>query len=520
MPTQASGLAATAEGRPNRVPALDVARALGVVAMVFGHTCDALLSPAARAAPGIAAYWKARGLTAPLFLMVSGWAVTLAVSRSPARGVAVIRARLPRVILLLGLGYALRFPGWNVHGLLTGDTSTWRHLLAFDALHAIAGGLFIAGLTLALPWSRREKGLAFIALAALAVPLGMLPPSFPSAVLAMVVAQAQGGSSPFPVFPWVAYFFFGAAIPLLTDDRPIRRALTLAGVGIALVAFTWRQGLIDMPSMPPAYSSLVMFRVGAVFVLVAVLETCSARVARALTPLGRSSLGLYAIHLPIVYGWSTMEGLSQRVGARLSFPQASLVAVAVLVAALGAERTMRLAGAGARRVWARHYGIIVVRVSRSLRGFGGVRPRRGRKRAFRSPVATVAAEVTHAHVRAAADPTTTHDSSSERSGREVCRRRSAHAGRAPVRRRADAERAPVGRWPHPAGREPTAVRRRVVVPAPRRPPPAVPVPGEVRWPVHAEVRPGADPPNPGRDHPGPAAVGRVIDVLVRLALSF
>jgi len=36
--------------------------------------------------------------------MVSGWAVTLAVSRSPARGVAVIRARLPRVILLLGLG--------------------------------------------------------------------------------------------------------------------------------------------------------------------------------------------------------------------------------------------------------------------------------------------------------------------------------------------------------------------------------------------------------------------------------
>lgn len=61
MPTQASGLAATAEGRPNRVPALDVARALGVVAMVFGHTCDALLSPAARAAPGIAAYWRRAG---------------------------------------------------------------------------------------------------------------------------------------------------------------------------------------------------------------------------------------------------------------------------------------------------------------------------------------------------------------------------------------------------------------------------------------------------------------------------
>jgi uncharacterized membrane protein len=369
MATQASGLAATAEGRPNRVPALDVARTLAVVAMVFGHTCDALLSPAARAAPGIVAYWKARGLTAPLFLLVSGWAVTLAVSRSPVRGVGVIRTRLPRVLLLLGLGFALRFPGWNIQGLLTGDANTWRHLLAFDALHTIAGGLFIAALTLALPWSRREKGLAFIALAALAVALGMLPPSFPSAVPEMVLAQAVGGTSPFPVFPWVAYFFLGAAVPLLTDDRPIRRALTLAGVGITLVAFTWRQGLVDMPNMPPAYSSLVMFRVGAVVVLLAALETCSAHVARTLAPLGRSSLGLYAIHLPVVYGWSTMEGLSQRVGARLSFPQASLVAVAVLLAALGAERAMRLAGAGARRVWARHCGIIVVRVSRSRRGF-------------------------------------------------------------------------------------------------------------------------------------------------------
>ena len=66
--------------RPLRFPALDLARALGVLAMVFGHTCDALLSPAARITPAIATYWKARGLTAPLFMMVSGWVVALALS--------------------------------------------------------------------------------------------------------------------------------------------------------------------------------------------------------------------------------------------------------------------------------------------------------------------------------------------------------------------------------------------------------------------------------------------------------
>jgi acyltransferase len=327
------------------------------MAMVFGHTCDALLSPAARAAPLVVAYWKARGLTAPLFMMVSGWAVTLAVSRAPARGLALVRARLPRVLLLLAIGYALRFPGWDIPGLLAGDPSPWRQFLAFDALHAIAAGLLALLLTLALPWSSREKGLAFVLLAAVAVALGMRAPSFPTTLPALALAQALGGTSPFPVFPWAAYFFLGAAIPLLTDIRPIRRALALAGVGACLVAVTcWQQVGI----LPPAHPSLVLFRVGLILMLLALLETSSARVARVLAPLGRSSLPVYAIHLPIVYGWSTLEGLAQRVGPRLTFSGAALTAVVVLVGALGAGHAMRLAGAGAAAVarwaWVRGYG--------------------------------------------------------------------------------------------------------------------------------------------------------------------
>jgi uncharacterized membrane protein len=63
-----------------RLVALDVARAFGLVAMVFGHTCDALLSAEARAGPLVGVYWQARGLAAPLFMMVSGWAVALSIS--------------------------------------------------------------------------------------------------------------------------------------------------------------------------------------------------------------------------------------------------------------------------------------------------------------------------------------------------------------------------------------------------------------------------------------------------------
>lgn len=333
------------EGRPGRVPALDVARGLGVVAMVAGHTLDALLSPAARAHPAVVAYWKARGLTAPLFMMVAGWAVALAITRSGARGPTAVRARLPRVLLLLSLGYFLRFPGWDVQGLLQGSPATWEHFLAFDALHAIAAGLACVAVTLALPWSRREQGLWLVLLAVVAVTLGMRPPSIqPSTLPALALAQAVGGTSPFPVFPWIAYLFCGAAIPLLAGDGAVRRATGLGALGLVLVAATCWQGVGELP---PAHPALVLFRVGVVALVLAVLEASPARVAAFVAPLGRRSLSVYAIHLPVVYGWGVLEGLAQRVGPRLSFHSAALVAVVVLAFALAAQDAARAAWRGA-----------------------------------------------------------------------------------------------------------------------------------------------------------------------------
>lgn len=331
--------------RPSRVLALDVARALGVIAMVFGHTCDALLSTMARTEPAIIAYWKARGLTAPLFLMVSGWAVTLALSRRTARGPAMIRERLPRVLLLLAFGYLLRFPGWDLEGLLAGNRTVWQHLLAFDVLHTIAVGLLIATIVLALPWRRREKALTFILLAVLTVTLGMSAPSpIPNGLPALALQQAMGGTSPFPLFPWLAYFCSGAAIPLLANDSPIRRATVLASLGAALVAATCWQGV---GIMPPGHPTLILFRIGVILMLLAALEACPRRLAAVAAPLGRSSLGVYMLHVPVVYGWSTLEGLAQRIGPQLQFYETALIALGVLACAFVVERGVRMTVGGA-----------------------------------------------------------------------------------------------------------------------------------------------------------------------------
>lgn len=345
-PTQASG---AAPRRP-RLPALDAARALGVVAMVVGHTLDALLSPAARLQPAMVAYWKARGLTAPLFLLVAGWAVTVAIRRGRARGLAIVRARLPRVLLLLAVGVALRWPGWGEAALRAGDPAVWAHLLAFDALHAIALAFLGAALVFSLGRSPREEVLLFALLLVVAVTFGMrTPPPLPAALPALALEQALGGSSPFPLFPWVGYFYAGCLVGLGVGDGSARAARMMAWLGAALVAATCWQGI---GTAPPGDPALIAFRVGVILLLLAALSTLPERLAAALAPLGRLSLAVYALHVPVVYGWSTVPGLAWRLGPTLGVGQALGVAALVLLASVAAARVLTAAAAGAGRLTA------------------------------------------------------------------------------------------------------------------------------------------------------------------------
>ena len=238
--------------------------------MVFGHTLDALLATPARAEPLIATYWVARGFTAPLFMVVSGWAVTVAASRGGARGLALVRARFPRVLLLFTLGYALRWPGWGISLLREGDGGVWAHLLAFDALHSIAAALLVSSFVLALPWSDRRKAGAFGALVLAAVGLGISPLTpldpamLPRTLPLLALAQVVGGTSTFPLFPWVGYFFLGAILGLVGGRRPL--AVAAAGAGLTAAAVL---GGLEVAAGDPR---LFAFRAGVVLLFLATLS--------------------------------------------------------------------------------------------------------------------------------------------------------------------------------------------------------------------------------------------------------
>jgi len=338
--------------RRPRLPALDVARALGVIAMVMGHTLDALLSPATRLHPLAVAYWKARGLTAPLFLLCAGWAVTVAIRRAPARGVGIIRDRLPRVLLLLLVGTALRWPGWGLAGLEAGDPAVWGHLLGFDALHTIAWSFLGAACVLALGRPPREERLLLLALLTLAVALGMraplpLPEPLPAWLPALALTQALGGTSPFPLVPWSAYFLAGCLVGRSVGDGGRRASAGLAALGALLVALTCWQ---EVGTAPPGAPALIAFRIGVILLLLALLSAAPPGLAAAAAPLGRLSLAIYALHVPVVYGWSTVPGLAWRIGPRLTALPALGVGLVVLVASAAAAWLFVAARRGAWRL--------------------------------------------------------------------------------------------------------------------------------------------------------------------------
>ncbi len=134
----------------------------------------------------------------------------------------------------------------------------------------------------------------------------------------------------------MGYFFVGAVLGLVAGGGEGRRAARVAAAGAALAAAGASGGLALAAGDPRLFA----LRAGVVLVLLAALSALPAALAARVRPVGRASLAVYAIHLPVVYGWSTHEGLLQRIGPRLSFAAALAAGLAVLAGSFAARRAL------------------------------------------------------------------------------------------------------------------------------------------------------------------------------------
>ncbi|MGZ3459560.1 MAG: acyltransferase family protein, partial [Archangium sp.] len=236
--------------------------------------------------------------------------------------------RVWRALLLLFLGYLLHWPGWEtVHAL--GWSEELRSLVfAFDALQCIGVSLLVGAAVLVLArgtWTR-ALGLAVLAVG---IPLASAWMWGAMASAPVELRQAVGmPDSRFPLFPWAGFFFAGALaahlLRVLQPGWPQGLALVTLGAGLLVLAL-W------LPSnWSPTSAWLVTLRVGEGLLVLGAINLAPQVLSRLLAPLGRASLWLYAMHLPVVYGWAGTQGLASRVGPTLELLPALGVGLGVL----------------------------------------------------------------------------------------------------------------------------------------------------------------------------------------------
>lgn len=337
----------------HRVIFVDLARALAVTFMLYGHTASALLAPQYQTGRWFDIWLFQRGLTSSLFLLLGGFAFSVATTRRWSSHLtlssAVVR-RVRRFGLFVLLGYALHLPGSNLAVIAAAEPARWRAFLAVDVLQLIGATLIGLQLLVLMVRSRRAFMAAALAMAAatvLATPAvwridwaQLVPPA-----VAAYVSQATG--SQFPLFPWMAFILMGAglgqmyarwgAADLLAFAR---RALIAPAIVLVIAALVVRprEWTLFGPGPGAFVPAEIMMRTGACLLILAAFAYLSARITRLphlFAAVAQESLLIYFVHLCIVYGSAWNAGLVRIYGASRT-PAQTLFFVVLVVSSMAA----------------------------------------------------------------------------------------------------------------------------------------------------------------------------------------
>jgi uncharacterized membrane protein len=334
--------------RHHRVIFVDLARALAVVMMVYGHTVSALLAPQYRVGRWFDVWVFQRGLTSCLFLLLSGFAFSLATTRhwpthtklSPA-----VFRRARRFLLFIALGYALHFPVYRFSELTRVSDERWQSFLAVDVLQLI-GATFLAVQLLVLAVRSRRAFMAvsfLLAIAVIAATPAMWSIDWTSSVaLPLAAFLSPSTGSQFPLFPWIAYVLIGAAAGQLYARWGAAHlssfanwVLLVPGVVLIVVSLYAGPALFGTGELSwvPAQ---VLVRLGACFMVLSVVAQASrfiGQLPHVFGAVAQESLVIYFVHLCIVYGSIWNRGLASFYGESLA-PIPTVGIVIALVAAM------------------------------------------------------------------------------------------------------------------------------------------------------------------------------------------
>ncbi len=306
-------------------------RAFAVLQMVQGHTTDVLLSNVYRdmSNPFFAVWFFMRGMTAPIFMFTAGTVFTylFRLSKEPFEINPRVSKGIKRFLLLVCLGYLLRYPTATIISFTEITEQSWHTFFVVDVLQSIGFGILFL-LTLAYISEKLKlndyavftiAGIIFFAVSPFFEKIDWL--QFLPRFLAGYFYSGTG--SLFPLFPWCGFVIFGGVLGSYLANHPkvfktkkfslwlgITGAILMAAFAVSQLIYQnyYHESLYWLSSY-----SILFQRIGFVLMmnsLVSFISLTMESIPRFLILVGRNTLLIYIVHLIILYGSAWNPGLS------------------------------------------------------------------------------------------------------------------------------------------------------------------------------------------------------------------
>ncbi len=339
----------------SRLFVLDLARCIAMIMMVQGHTIDALTHPQIlNTAEFPWNIWNfIRGLTAPIFLMVSGAVHVFAMKRDSSGRMnndTMIR-RVRWALLLVSVGYLLVFPANRIFDLPFLNYDAWRLFFQANILQLTGLSLLLVVWACRSFYSVRSLGIASLVIS---LSIFALTPFIhavdwfvylPEPMAAFLTYQH---GSLFPIFPFSGFLFIGVSFgaylkqlsPEKRDNFLLKKSAVIglcitAGAGIIALLLS----LLPLPQHDFMMSNpaFMLIRVGIIFMffsLTAWLHKKLYRFRELYAFFSAKSFHVYIIHLIIIYGTPWFSSFGRIYGKSQSIEVSALAALLVITVTL------------------------------------------------------------------------------------------------------------------------------------------------------------------------------------------